>query len=90
MANSGQSLQERSPSAGLSLGFAPLSESKIEMLVPLLNRQTLKRIASETGLISHAVGFSAQRDPNILHIWFSLAALRSRGNERPHIDVSQV
>jgi hypothetical protein len=79
MANCGQSLQERSPSAGLSLGFAPLSESKIETLVPLLNRQTLKRIASETSLISHAVGFSAQRDPNILHIWFSLAALRLRG-----------
>jgi len=77
MANSGQSLQERSPSAGLSLGFAPLSE--IETLVPLLNRQTLKRIASETSLISHAVGFSAQRNPNILHIWFSLAALRLRG-----------
>jgi hypothetical protein len=41
------------------LGFAPVSESKIETLDRLLNRPTLQRIASATSLISHAVGFPA-------------------------------
>jgi hypothetical protein len=42
----------------VSLGFAPLSEPKSETLGRLLNRRTVRRIASATSLISQAVGFS--------------------------------
>jgi hypothetical protein len=40
-----------------TLGFAPLSESTIETLDRLLNREALQRIATLASLISEAIGF---------------------------------